>query len=216
MRKFTIPLGAAIAMVLAACQSAPVATASEPAAPFADKEHAAASLAVDVLAAELKIPKDDILVESVRAVDWGDSSLGCPQPDRAYLQVVTPGHEITLRANGAVHVVHEADNRAFVCRQAKASGGTAGAGMSLGFAKQLQLARKDLAGRLNVAEAEIRMGAATPATFDDASLGCPEPGVDYAPVETEGWVMTLRYAGRDFQYHADAHRAIPCPPISSE
>lgn len=226
MRPIAIPLGAAVVVALAACQTAPAAPAATtavpsappaaPAAPSTDTEQAVANLAIEALAAELKIPADGIEVESVRAVDWPDSSLGCPQPDRAYLQVVTPGHAITLRAGGAVHVVHEANNRAFVCRQPQAGAAASPAGGELGFARQLQLARRDLAGRLNVAESEVRMIAATPVTFDDASLDCPEPGAQYAQVETEGWVMTLRHGGREYAYHADAQRAIPCPRITAE
>jgi hypothetical protein len=40
--------------------------------------------------------------------------------------------------------------------------------------------------------------------------------VQYAQVETDGWVLTLRHGEREFTYHADAHHAIPCPDIAAE
>ncbi len=221
MRQLAIPLSAAIVVVLAACQAAPAQTT--PAAPpevatpqLSDTERGAASVAIDALAAELKIPKDGIVVESVRAVDWRDSSLGCPKPGMAYMQVITPGHEVTLRAAGGVHVVHEADNKAFVCRQAKSVVGAATAGTDLTYRKQLLQARKDLATRLYAPEADIGMVRVSPTTWVDASLGCPEPGTQYAQVETDGWLFVLRHGAREYTYHADAQRVIPCPPIAAE
>ena len=236
MKQFAIPLGAAIVAVLAACQTAP-AQPAEPAAPAApaapatpadnglgslsDTDRAAANLAIDALAAESGIAKDRISVQSVSAVNWGDSSLGCPKPDIAYLSVVTPGHRVVLLADGKQHSVHEANNRAFVCRHPQpglsAAPDRAVLGASqLPFGKQMQLARQDLARRLGVPETEIRMGLATPASWGDASLGCPEPGAMYAQVVTTGWEIKLRHGEREYQYHADAERAIPCPPIASD
>ena len=92
--------------------------------------------------------------DTVRAVDWRDSSLGCPKPGMAYLDVITPGHRVTLRANG----------RSTSCTKPK-QGVRLQAGQALGgitahreltFGKQLLEARKDLAGRLGVPEREIR------------------------------------------------------------
>jgi len=45
------------------------------------------------------------LIEAV-AVEWSDSSLGCPQPDMFYLQVITPGYRILLESNAQVYEYH--------------------------------------------------------------------------------------------------------------
>jgi hypothetical protein len=222
MRPIAIPLVAAIVAVLAACQTAPAASAP-PAAPetpatpqLSDTESAAATVAIDALAAELGIAREQISVQSVSAVDWPDSSLGCPKPGMAYLSVVTPGHRVTLLANGKLHSVHEANNKAFVCRQARSVAGASSTGIDLTSRKQMLQARKDLAMRLNVPEADIRMGAITPTTWVDASLGCPEAGTQYAQVESEGWLLVLNHGTREYTYHADAQRILPCPPITAE
>jgi hypothetical protein len=32
----------------------------------------------------------------------------------------------------------------------------------------------------------------------------------------EGWVLTLRHGSRNYTYHTDGERTIPCPPIATE
>ena len=49
---------------------------------------------IDDLSKRTGLPKSDIKVVSVEAVQWPDTSLGCPQPDMMYAEVVTPGYRI--------------------------------------------------------------------------------------------------------------------------
>ena len=72
-------------------------------------------------------------------------------------------------------------------------------------------ARRDLASRLGVPENEIKLASAQERTWDDAGLGCPEPGKTYPPGKVTGWVLTLAHEKREFTYHTDLHRTIPCP-----
>jgi hypothetical protein len=58
--------------------------------------------------------------------------------------------------------------------------------------------------------------AAQERTWDDASLGCPEPGKTFPPGKVKGWALTLSHESRRYTYHADSSRAIPCPSISVE
>lgn len=62
--------------------------------------------AVADLAAWLEVEPATIAVVTVDEVTWRDSSLGCPEPDRAYLQVLTPGLRIILAANEATYEYH--------------------------------------------------------------------------------------------------------------
>jgi hypothetical protein len=39
-------------------------------------------------------------VLSAEAVDWPDGSLGCPQPDMVYPQVITPGYQVVFEVDG--------------------------------------------------------------------------------------------------------------------
>ena len=180
-----------------------------------DAERGAAQLAIDTLASDLGIARDSIEVDTVRAIEWRDSSIGCPKPGVAYLDVITPGYKVILRVGKEIHVVHEAGNRAFRCEQSKNLGGMT-AGRDLTFGPQMVAARRDLAARLGAAESDIRFVGAESKTFADASLGCPEPGMQYAQAQVPGWVLTFRRGDRLFTYHADNERAIPCPPIAAD
>lgn len=225
MTRVSRPLAAAIGIMLAACNA--VSQGSPAAAEITfvpgqgsveqltDVQRGAALRAIDALAAELKIAPDQILVDTVRAVDWPDSSLGCPEPGRAYLTVMTPGHKVTLRVGDRIYAVHESKNRAAVCHNTKAQGALS-PGSELAFGPQIMQAREDLARRLGVPPGDIRPLAGVQQKFTDGSLGCPEPGKIYMQALVDGWVLTLRHGSRDYTYHTDGERTIPCPAISAE
>lgn len=222
MRRFSIALAIVITSVLTACSfTSGAATGAEEisfvpgqgsAEQLTDQQSTVASLAIDALAADLKIAKGGILVDTIRAVDWPNSSIGCPKPGVAYLDVITPGHKITLRAGGQIYVAHEAKGRAFICHQSKALGGVTPQ-LELVFGQQMLVAQKDLAARLGVATTEIRAVSGEERAWESAALDCPEPDVTYPAVKVAGWVLTLRHGKRDFTYHTDLRRTIPCPAI---
>lgn len=68
------------------------------------------------LARRLALPLDAITVESVEAVTWRDSSLGCPQPGMAARPVLQAGSRIRLVAAGQIYAYHSGGSRApFLC-----------------------------------------------------------------------------------------------------
>lgn len=176
-----------------------------------------ARLAAETLAAELNINVNEIEVDTVRAVEWRDTSIGCPQPDQAYGQVITPGHKITLRVGGQFHFVHEANGRAFVCKRQKQTA-VAGVTRQLEFewGRIAMEARRDLASTLGVEQNQIIVASAEGTTWSDASMGCPEAGIEYEIRDRQGYVITLRHGSRNYRYHTDLERIIPCPPIATE
>ena len=77
-------------------------------------------LAVQDLAARLSIPVEQIRLVSQRAVEWPSSALGCPQPDRMYLTVLTPGHHLVLAAGGVTYHYHAGEQGApFRCPEGR-------------------------------------------------------------------------------------------------
>ena len=155
MRRLSASVAAILATFAAGAQDIPFVPGQGASEQLTEQQRDVAQLAIDALAAELQIAKEGILVDTIRAVNWPDSSLGCPQPGRAYLEVVTPGHKVTLRADGRVHVVHEAKGRAFVCEKTRPYAGIGPKG-ELVFSRQMLDARKDLSSRLGVPESEIK------------------------------------------------------------
>jgi hypothetical protein len=215
-------MAAVLAAAATGCQAVPSAPAEIPFVPgqgsdekLTEEQRSVANIAIDALAADLQISREKILVDTIRAVDWPNSSIGCPKPGVAYLDVITPGHKITLRVDKQIHVVHEAKGSAFVCRQTKAYAGI-DQKMQFTFGAQMAVAQKDLAERLHVSPRDIKTVSAEETTWNDAALGCPEPGVTYAQVQVTGWALKLRHKERDFTYHTDLQRTIPCPAIATQ
>jgi hypothetical protein len=64
--------------------------------------------AVNDLAQSLDIPPESVNIDNARPVTWRSSALGCPQPDRAYMDALVPGVRILLRANEKVYAYHAA------------------------------------------------------------------------------------------------------------
>ncbi len=62
--------------------------------------------AVSDLSTRLGVSEDDIQVVRMEAVEWSDSSLGCPAEGMDYAQVITPGYEITLQVDEVEYRYH--------------------------------------------------------------------------------------------------------------
>jgi hypothetical protein len=66
------------------------------------------------LSERLGIDESEISLNKIVETQWRDSSLGCPQPNMNYLQVITPGFQIVLTANAQLHYYHTRDTTFFV------------------------------------------------------------------------------------------------------
>jgi hypothetical protein len=66
----------------------------------------------------------------------------------------------------------------------------------------VQAAKNDLARRLNVRPESVELaGSVEEVTWPDSSLGCPEPGMNYAQVLTPGYRIKLQSGGKVYEYH---------------
>ena len=92
-----------------------VVTAMNPSAtPFASGlENLIEQVKAD-LAKRLAIPGTQVNLVEATEVEWSDSSLGCPQPEMSYLQVITPGYLILLDVNGTRYEYHSNRETYFV------------------------------------------------------------------------------------------------------
>ena len=70
----------------------------------------------------------------------------------------------------------------------------------------VQRAAADLAQRLGVDVAEVRLVTREEVTWRDGSLGCPRPDVVYTQALVEGERLIFSVAGRRYYYHAGGHR----------
>jgi hypothetical protein len=60
----------------------------------------------------------------------------------------------------------------------------------------------DLAGRLGIDAAQIAVVSATAVTWNDGSLGCPQPGQNYTQALVPGYQVILEAGGKQYPYHA--------------
>ncbi len=100
-------------VALNGCADRPPATASSPTNPPTVTE-----LAQQVVADRLGLDPSLVTIMESTAVDFPDSSLGCPQPGMAYAQVITPGYRIRAEAEDAFFDVRVSGSRAIICENA--------------------------------------------------------------------------------------------------
>lgn len=159
--------------------------------------------AVATLAREMDVPEGTIGLVEALPVQWTDSSLGCPQPGEVYLDVVTQGYLITLSVGEETYHVHtDLSGTAVVCfNQDDAVGeGTVRDPVVAEFIAQ---AKADLAARLGVAVDAITLVRSEAVEWTDASLGCREPGAEYAAVLVPGYRIILAFEDQFYEYHTD-------------
>jgi hypothetical protein len=78
--------------------------------------------------------------------------------------------------------------------------------------KMVELAKRDLADREEIDETTIEVESVTPVTWEDMSLGYPQPGRKFAPGYVPGYQIILTVAGREFDYHSGFGRVVYVPP----
>lgn len=71
--------------------------------------------AQEALANWLSIFSEEIEVVEVEEVEWPDTSLGCPEPGMAYLQVIVPGCRVVMRMNDEVYEYHWGGGHGVLC-----------------------------------------------------------------------------------------------------
>ena len=94
----------------------PIPTSNVPVDPYL------VSTAVNDLAARLEVPPESITLVKFEAVTWGDASLGCPDPDMAYIQVPVDGALIVLQAGETLYEYHSGGTSPpFLCEPGRSS-----------------------------------------------------------------------------------------------
>ena len=175
-------------------------------------EQQAIILAKQILSQNLHIKESLLEVGQVRAVQWSDTSLGCPEPGMMYAQVITPGYEVLLTVDEKHYSVHVGEGRAVVCdHSANEEDSLPQHGhKSSEKLRLINLARGDLAVHLNIDPALIKLDTIKTKTWSDTSLGCPMPDMVYAQMVTQGYQIELEYNGHRYSYHTDKQKVVLC------
>lgn len=81
----------------------------------------------------------------------------------------------------------------------------------------VEKALADLSERLSLERSAIEVLGFEQVTWPDASLGCPQPGMNYRQVPVDGYRILLRAQGRDYAYHGDGRRGpFYCPTPATQ
>ncbi len=154
---------------------------------------------------------DAITVVSTEEVEWSDSSLGCPDPDAMYAQVITPGFLIVLESDGNTFNFHTGINPDGPLVQCTEDGTPAASSM-VEVAPQLVMddplsrlverATEDLIQATSAASDEITVVSTEEMEWSDSSLGCPQPDTMYAQMITPGYLIVLETGGETYKYHS--------------
>jgi hypothetical protein len=77
--------------------------------------------------------------------------------------------------------------------------------MSFTKSSAVELAKQDLAKRLNIPESEVREFGVSDREFPDMALGAPEKGEMSAQMISSGWQIKLGAKGKTYEYRADKY-----------
>jgi hypothetical protein len=170
-------------------------------------------IARQTVALALGIAPDSVRVISSIPRDFPDASLDCPQPDTAYAQVITPGFQALVEADGRRFDVRVAGSTGRICHPRKAP---APADKARIPSRQLALAaRDDLASRLGLPPDAVTVTGLRRVKPGETLPGCDEVcGRDSVPADCAVAVRLLA-DDREFDYIAGQTGVRPCPDSAS-
>jgi hypothetical protein len=181
-------------------------------------------LAREAIERQLQVSAHRVDVVEAVAINWPDSSLGCPRLGLRYQPVVVPGHRVVLKLGDHRYVVHVGAGRAVLCgtgsgvrdgERPRSAGATLQRGTASEAAVGLKLAeqaRADLAARLGLSRERVTIALYRPTSWPDGGLGCLHPGDVHPPQSTPGFRIQLQAGGRTYEFHSDRSRVLECPP----
>jgi len=80
--------------------------------------------AIQDLASRLDVTEQDIEVIEIKAVQWPDGALGCPEEGKMYTQAVVDGTQVLLGADERIYDYHAgSDGAPFLCPSDEKDGG---------------------------------------------------------------------------------------------
>ena len=193
----------ALALVLSACApNNPTPLTPTPAVPGGAASEIPEAI-LQAVATQLGVDLQQIQVQDFEQVDWPNACLGLAQPDELCAEVITPGYQLILTANGQQYQVH-----------------TDLIGVNVRVAGGAELSILEvLAGKLGIDLAQLQIQNFEPVTWPDACLGVPEVDEICAQVQTPGYGGMLVLNGEQFELRMDTDaeniRLIPGAALSA-
>lgn len=159
--------------------------------------------AINTLASTLNVPAPSIALLSVNEAEWPDSSMGCSQPGQAYVQQVTPGLVIILKAGDSDYEVHTDRAQHYVVCLPQTGAGASPTPPDPVVAEFIQQARANLASQLGISPDAVAVVSSEARDWSDGNLGC-KPGQASLTPEAgpiSGYKIVLAVGDKYYEYH---------------
>jgi hypothetical protein len=156
----------------------------------------------------INLPSTQIRVVAYEEVIWSDSSLGCPEPDKMYTQTVVDGYVIQLQSGEQTYNYHGAKGEdPFLCPKTSgleldpAQESASEPDLDIHAQRRINLAKAYMSKSLGVEFSTIELLTYDQLTWNDGSLGCPQPDTMYTQALVDGYKIQLQAGGQVYNFH---------------
>ncbi|MGB1285327.1 MAG: hypothetical protein ACPG7F_02240 [Aggregatilineales bacterium] len=158
---------------------------------------------------------DDVVIQlaSLETATWMNNQLECSQRRFPRAEQIVEGYRYILLAQERVYTFH-ADTEGNMRRCPGSDPVSDALLMALdpAAAELVALARSRIATELDIATRRVQMLTLRAYTWDDSSLGCPQPEQDYPTVAIDGYRILIQAGETEYLFHTDSTTLFICDP----
>ncbi|QPC80596.1 hypothetical protein G4Y79_12825 [Phototrophicus methaneseepsis] len=164
------------------------------------------------LAERTTIPTERILLGRIVPDTWTDADLGCTSSvGSGSFERERTGYVVTWLIGDSVYTYHtEREDRYVLCPGSEIAQDDLLLAVDLIANDLLGLAKRRLARELDLPQERVRLVNIVPVTWQDTSLGCPQPDTHYASADLRGYRIEVAVGNETYIYHTDDSRLIAC------
>ncbi len=173
------------------------------------------------LAEYLSVPANRVQIVSVETANWDVNTLGCPEMSNPFRDVIlrevldvdlVTGLRYVLLVGNTLYEYHsESTERYIRCQGQELVSGEVLVIVDPLAAETLRVVQNLLATELDLSTRRVQLIDMIPVTWEDTSLGCPQPDRTYTEAEIQGYHIVVTAGNETYIYHSDSNTAYPCP-----
>lgn len=178
-------------------------------------------LVIEDLAEQLAVSSTAIGLRAVQEVVWSGEGLGCALTDQdddteaatdGGDEATINGYRITLAYQDDVYHYHTDAQASFTqCSAAGVIPDGEPVIIDTLLGSMVDVARRDLASRLDLPLRRVFVVTAAPVVWPDGSLGCVLADQEYEATPVSGYRIVLRAGPEEYAYHGDYRQVRFCP-----
>lgn len=160
-----------------------------------------------------KSPINQFDIVKVESRDWSSSALGCPKTGMQYMQMITPGYLVNVKANGILHEVHTSHSHAVICGQSKPDSLSHSSHKkpkieesTINRVKAIQLSRAMLIKTKEIEAKSVRLKSVSDALISDFSAQCKQ---NYFGKD-KGYKVVLSHETLVVTFFSDGKEIVKC------